>query len=84
MADSMRDDTRGSAMHPMAPRGRIGMTRWGGVLLAGSILTPVGGGEKQKEKDIFNLPAQKAAGDDYLSFMHQNLQTLEQGLSCRT
>jgi zinc transport system substrate-binding protein len=30
------------------------------------------------------LPAQKAAGDDYLSLMHQNLQTLEQGLSCRT
>ena len=30
------------------------------------------------------LPAQRNAGADYLSLMRQNLQTLQQGLSCRT
>jgi zinc transport system substrate-binding protein len=30
------------------------------------------------------LPAQRTAGADYLSLMRQNLQTLEQGLSCQT
>lgn len=29
------------------------------------------------------LPAQRTAGADYLSLMRQNLQTLEQGLSCQ-
>ncbi len=30
------------------------------------------------------LPAQRTAGADYLSLMRQNLQTLQQGLSCQT
>lgn len=30
------------------------------------------------------LPAQRTAGDDYLSLMHANLRTLQQGLSCQT
>ena len=30
------------------------------------------------------LPAQRNAGDDYLLLMHQNLRTLQEGLSCRT
>jgi hypothetical protein len=34
------------------------------VLLAGSIPVSLIGGEKQKEKDIFNIAAQKAAGKD--------------------
>jgi hypothetical protein len=34
----------------------------GVVLAAGAIITPVSGDDKQKEKDIFNLAAQNAAG----------------------
>ena len=36
----------------------------GAVLLAGSILPLLPAGEKQKEKDIFNVAAQKAVGPD--------------------
>src|SRR6266513_1327494 len=34
------------------------------VLLIGSILRPVGAGEKQKDKDIFNIAAQRAAAKE--------------------
>jgi hypothetical protein len=45
---------------------KVLMPSAGALLLAGAILVPVVGGEKEKpkEKDIFNIAAQKAAGKD--------------------